>query len=730
MILRRILLAAALLGGIEAAAATFEVPTDRRLIDKADAIIIGIPSGQVSRLSPEGSVYTVTGVDVQQVIKGDVGPRVEIYAPGGQVGDRITAVGGSPQFEMGRRLLLFLNGSQESGWGVTDLTLGKFRFDHDPAGRPVVGRDDSDVVGWNSLGLPYRPHQRRAEEFIRFIQAAVAGLPTEGLDDYEVLVPDEQGTVVGPMTTYSPLTYAMANSTNEDPGFRWATFGSGTLWWKENSLAGAPNGGDDGILAAIRAWNDDPASAVLNVYVGLDPSATGKLSSPDGKNAFHFEVDLNTAFYGFVQPYQCGSGGIIALGGVTRAIGTHQHPTSGETFYSTVEGDVDVNRGIANCTSFITGERFPTALAHELGHSLGFRHSDQDRVGGPCPATFDCSTVAVMNSSIIGGLNALLQPWDQNAVRAIYPDTSADPVPPPPSVRRDLNGDGLSDALWRHSGGQNAVWFMNGVSLASGAYLPTLEPGWILAGSGDFDANGTADILWRHDSGLNAVWLMSGSSILSSAFLPTLDFTWLLAGVGDFDGDARADLLWRHSSGQNAIWFLDGTSLRAGAYTSPVDSAWTVLGVGDFNADRRADLLWGHTSGQTSVWLMNGASIQASALVAIIDPTWTVLATGDFDGDLRDDVLWRHSSGQTAMWFMNGTAIGSSALTNPLPLEWSLAGAGDFNGDGRGDLMWHHRSSGSVATWLMNGTAIASSGITATLDSTWTARPDPATNGQ
>ncbi len=67
-------------------------------------------------------------------------------------------------------------------------------------------------------------------------------------------------------------------------------------------------------------------------------------------------------------------------------------------------------------------------------------------------------------------------------------------------VRNDFNADGKSDILWRESAsGMNAIWQMDGTTLASSALIPSVTaPGWTIAGQGDFDGDGKADILWRN----------------------------------------------------------------------------------------------------------------------------------------------------------------------------------------------------------------------------------------
>ena len=53
-----------------------------------------------------------------------------------------------------------------------------------------------------------------------------------------------------------------------------------------------------------------------------------------------------------------------------------------------------------------------------------------------------------------------------------------------PNPRCDFNGDGKTDILWRHkTSGQNAVWFMNGVTLNGGVYIPSvIDTAWEIVG--------------------------------------------------------------------------------------------------------------------------------------------------------------------------------------------------------------------------------------------------------
>ena len=288
-----------------------------------------------------------------------------------------------------------------------------------------------------------------------------------------------------------------------------------------------------------------------------------------------------------------------------------------------------------------------------------------------------------------------------------------------PHFVTDFDGDGISDILWRHgTTGEAAIWLMNGMTISSSGYLPTVsDPNWQIVGMGDFDGDGKVDILWRHaTTGEAAIWLMNGMTISSSAYLPTVsDLNWKIVGVGDFDGDGKADILWRHATmGEAAIWLMNGMTISSSAYLPTVsDLNWKIVGVGDFDGDGKADILWRHaTMGEAAIWLMNGMTISSSAyLPTVSDPNWKIVGVGDFDGDGKVDILWRHATtGEAAIWLMNGMTISSSAyLPTVSDLNWKIVGVGDFDGDGKADILWRHATMGEAAIWLMNGMTISSS---------------------
>jgi hypothetical protein len=404
-------------------ATSFVVPSDRDLIRRAGAIVIATPLASYTQINDEGGIETVTPIRVEEVLKGTgIGESLAVVEPGGEHDGRATVIPGVPRFTTSEHTLLFLVRTGRDRWAVTELALGKFTFHGDD-----LLRDTSDIAGWEPDLTPHVEHARNAARFLSFIRIESRGGTAK--EDYvapnsaPVKERPKVTTSLQPIPTVAPFTatsYTMFISGTR--GGRWAafpvTFFSGTT-----QEPGAPGGGSTAITTAFNSWNNDCLSNVNYVYGGTDNGThTQGLHGVDGANTILFERDLSS--FG-VSPFTCsanGFSGTLGIGGITLASGTNT--VGSETFATTSEADVEMNRGIANCMLLFNNGDWNSALTHEVGHTLGFRHSDQTRdSSAACTSdpSLECSQQAIMKSFISTGLNAALQVYDQHAVQAVYP---------------------------------------------------------------------------------------------------------------------------------------------------------------------------------------------------------------------------------------------------------------------------------------------------------------------
>lgn len=427
-------------------AASFVVPDDLSFFKRADAVVVASPLASYTRMTDAGFIETVSTFSIEEVIKGAIDTHtIDVVEPGGVFQTRAIIISGVPRFEDGKRYLLFLT-SAADGWHIRDLALGKFSFATDAAGRNLLVRDEEELVGWDPDGTPHFEPHRGAALFLAYLRRAARGvtpvrdyplpkdpvvLPNRLLPALSSVAPLSASLTPAVTATFTAKSYTFSlDSTATGNGSRWNGFPSPVTFFSVGTEPGAPNGGVDAINAAFAAWNNDPNSNVNYVYGGADVSGlhTGGLTASDGQNTIAFEQNLSS--FG-VGPFTCsanGYSGTLGIGGVTKTSGTHTGP-DGNTFYTTAEGDVQMNQGIANCTLLFSNGDFNSALTHEVGHTLGFRHSDQTRADDPSIAcasdpSLECADVAIMKSFVATGLKATLQPWDVHAVDAVYPGSA------------------------------------------------------------------------------------------------------------------------------------------------------------------------------------------------------------------------------------------------------------------------------------------------------------------
>ncbi|MBF0538452.1 MAG: VCBS repeat-containing protein [Nitrospirae bacterium] len=307
--------------------------------------------------------------------------------------------------------------------------------------------------------------------------------------------------------------------------------------------------------------------------------------------------------------------------------------------------------------------------------------------------------------------------WVSSNGNGLRVGQASTPAPTPVSVtKKDFDGDGKSDILWRNSKtGDVAIWLMNGKAINVADFVVKgLPSDWAIQGIGDFNGDGKADILLQNVNGDLYIWLMDGTRITGGDYAQHgLPREWVFEGIGDFNGDGKADLLWQNTiTGDVVVWLMDGTKINGGGLVveKGLSSDWTVKAVADFNGDGKSDVVLQDTNGDVYLWLMDGVNIQGGGLVAKgIPGNWHIKAVDDFNGDGKADLLWQDTTtGDTAMWLMDGAKIIiGNYVVRGIPSNWNLLTTGDYNGDGKSDVLWQDTTTGDVAVWLMDGLKVS-----------------------
>jgi Ig-like domain CHU_C associated len=441
-------------------AATFVVPDDRAMVRRTDAIVVATAISSHTRLRDSGAIETVTLMSLEESIKGmkaEPGDSFEVHEPGGVYGDRATFIPGVPRFIDGERVLLFLSRTPRDTWAVTDIALGKFSFAHDRAGRHLAVRNEGEINGWGPDLEPHVEGRRDAEKFLEFLRAEGRGqmgkkdyfVPRDPIERYTI-APNATDADVVVNQNHTPRSYTM--DIGGGNAARWNVFPSPVSFYTGTAtISGAPNGGVTAAQQALAAWTNDCGSNVNYVYAGGSASHTNGLDGTDGANTILFERDLTDEGVGRFNCSSNSYGGTLGLGGITSATSV-PHTFAGETnWFTTREVDVEMNQGISGCTFFLSRGDLNSAIAHEVGHTLSFRHADRTRpVSSQTSCTVDpsleCASSAIMTAFVTHGLNATLQQWDVNAVRALYPGGSCSGCTAPTITSQPLSQTAASGA--------------------------------------------------------------------------------------------------------------------------------------------------------------------------------------------------------------------------------------------------------------------------------------------
>ena len=392
-------------------ATTFILMSESDLATRSVAAVTGVVTDiEAAEDAATAGINTYVHIGPDDVVFGflPAGPLV-LREPGGRLRGRTEWVYGSPEYRVGEEVLVFLTQSADGTLRTTGMSMGKFsvELDHDGVVNAVRHLGEGAAL-WdlqrNELVADPAPESYDFEALVNRVRTAEPGVAKKKRVARAIkMVPSE-------------LSSAVVSEHQES----FTYLSNPSRWFEPDTAQPIPYmidpSGDVGVGAvnsraaindAFAAWTNVPTSD-LTLVDGGDLPQDVTFAGCEGGNRLVF----NDPFNEIVDPVGCS--GVLAIGGFCASAETRT--VNGTSFRRIRVGKITFNNGWSTCPGWNRCNLSEVAT-HELGHTLGFGHSNDFNATMYASAHFD-------------GRCATLRADDLAAINFVYP-SSGSPSPSP-----------------------------------------------------------------------------------------------------------------------------------------------------------------------------------------------------------------------------------------------------------------------------------------------------------